>query len=144
MFSFYFQRMLHLLAFLLFGVVVLKTDRTNCFCGKPLKQKLRSGGVEEGTTLSLYTRYGVVEAKHLEFRCKGASRPITSHCKNGYYYSYYTSERELYYSDDCLSRDYLLTSRKSGWVTLMIFKMFVQPLLCWTELALILDNPRHS
>ena len=109
-----FQIMLHLLAFLLFGVVVLKTDRTSCFCGKPLKQKLRCGGKEEGTTLSLYTRYGVVEAKHLEFRCQGASRPSTHHCKNGYYYGYYTSERELYYSDDALSRDYLLTSRRTG------------------------------
>ena len=111
--------MLHLLAFLLYGVIVLKTDRANCFCGKALKQKLRTGK-EEGSTLSLYTRYGVVEAKHLEYRCKGSSRPSTSHCKNGYYYGYYTSGRELFYSDDSLSRDYLLTSRKSGYVIFVI------------------------
>ena len=70
--------------------------------------------MDEGSALSLYTRYGVVEARHLEFRCRGATRPVTPQCKNGYYYGYYTCDRELYYSEDALSRDYMVTSRKSG------------------------------
>ena len=64
--------MLHLLGFLVFGVIVLKTDRSSCICGKPLKQKSRGGN--EGTIVSLYTRDGVLEARHLEYRCSGASR----------------------------------------------------------------------
>ena len=104
--------MLHLLSFLIFGVVaVLKTDRSNCVCGKPLKLKSRNN---DGTSVSLYTRDGVVEGKHLEYRCSGATRPVSTHCKNGYYYGYYTSDRELYYSEDALTREYLLTSRKTG------------------------------
>ena len=104
--------MLHLLGFLIFGVIVLKTDRSNCICGKPLKQKTR--GDSAGTSVSLYTRDGIVEAIHLENRCSGASRPASVHCKNGYYYGFNTFDRELYYNEDALSREYLLTSRKTG------------------------------
>jgi hypothetical protein len=108
----YFLQMLHLLGFLVFGVILLKTDRSTCICGKPLKKKSR--GANDGTSVSLYTRDGILEAKHLEFRCSGASRPASEQCKNGYYYGYYTSDRELYYNEDALSRNYLLTSRKTG------------------------------
>ena len=108
----YLLQMLHLLGFLVFGVILLKTDRSNCICGKPLKQKSRGGN--DGTSVSLYTRDGILEAKHLEYRCCGASRPATDHCRNGYYYGFNTSDRELYYNEDALSRDYLLTSRKTG------------------------------
>ena len=48
----------------------------NCKCGKPLKQK------------ALYTRDGVIEASHFEFRCSAASRSKKEHCKSGYYYGY--------------------------------------------------------
>ena len=79
--------MLHILAFLVFGVVVLQTDRSDCPCGKSLTRKLRKASDGEGTTISLYTRDGVVQAKHLEFRCRGASRPVSEQCKTGYYQS---------------------------------------------------------
>ena len=59
--------MLHILAFLVFGVVVLQTDRSDCPCGKSLTRKLRKAGDGEGTTISLYTRDGMVQAKHLDF-----------------------------------------------------------------------------
>ena len=104
--------MLSLLSFLIFGVVVLKTDRTTCVCGKPLTQKSRTGQNE--TSIALYTRDGVLEAIHQEYRCSGASRPATTHCTNGFYYGYHTSKRELYYNEDALSREYLITSRKTG------------------------------
>ena len=103
--------MLHVLAFLLYGVIILKTERSTCICGKPLKQKNREN---EGSTISLYTRDGVVEAKHVEYRCQGATRPATPNCKNGYYYGFHTNSRELYYSEDALSKEYLLSSRKTG------------------------------
>ena len=104
--------MLQLLGFLIFGVISLKTDRSSCICGKPLKQKSRGNNL--GTSISLYTRDGIVEASHLEYRCSGASRPASDHCKKGYYYGYHTSDRVLYYNEDALSRDYLLTSRRTG------------------------------
>ena len=104
--------MLTLLGFLIFGVITLKTDRTSCICGKPLKQKTRSG--RDGSSIALYTRNGIVEASHHEYRCSGASRPQTVSCKSGYYYGYFFSEREMHYNKDALLREYLLTSRKTG------------------------------
>ena len=65
-------------------------------------------------SVSLYTRDGIVEAKHFEYRCSGASRSASVHCTNGYYYGFNTVDRELYYIEDALSREYLLTSRKTG------------------------------
>ena len=107
--------MLHLLAFLILGVVVLKTDRDDCSCGKPLARKLRTGGDGEGTIVSLYTRDGVVQARHLEYRCRGASRPATEQCKSGHYYGYYTTDNGVNYNEDALSREYLITSRRTGY-----------------------------
>ena len=103
--------MFKILSILIFGILILKTDRINCVCGKPLKQKGRG---REETAISIYTRDGIIEGKHLEFRCSGATRPSTAQCTNGYYYGYYTSNRELYYNEDALAREYLITSRKTG------------------------------
>ena len=107
--------MLHILAFLVFGVVVLQTDRSDCPCGKSLTRKLRKASDGEGTTISLYTRDGVVQAKHLEFRCRGASRPVSEQCKTGYYYGYNTTDKGLWYNEDALTREYLITSRQTGY-----------------------------
>ena len=120
--------MLHLLAFLLYGVVTLKTDRTSCICGKTLTRKTRD---RDSTSISLYTREGVVEAEHLEYRCKGATRPTTVHCKNGYYYGFHTNNRELFYTEDALSREYLITSRRTG---------FSIPLLWEWALSFLFDQ----
>ena len=106
--------MLHILAFLVFGVIVLKTDRVDCPCGKPLARKVRKAGDGEGTSISLYTRDGIVHARHLEYRCRGASRPVSDQCKTGHYYGYQTTDKGLWYSEDALSREYLITSRRTG------------------------------
>ena len=105
--------MLHLLAFLVYGVVVLKTDRVDCQCGKVLVRKVRKTG--EGTSISLYTRDGVIQAKHHEYRCRGASRPVTDQCKAGHYYGYCTTAAGLMFNEDALSREYLITSRRTGY-----------------------------
>ena len=107
----FISEMFQFLLFLLYDIVILKTERVNCKCGKPLKQKSRG---REGTTMSLYTRDGVIEASHLEFRCSAASRSKNEHCKSGYYYGYYSYNRELYFNEDALTREYLITSRKTG------------------------------
>ena len=104
--------MLHLLAVLIFGVIVLQTDRCNCVCGKPLTQKIRKHRSE--TSISLYTRDGVIEATHLEYRCMSASRPVIPQCRNGHFYGYYTDNRDIHFNEDALARQYLITSRKTG------------------------------
>ena len=107
-------QMLHVLAFLVFGVIVLKTDRSDCPCGKPLVKKQRNAGDGEGTCISLYTRDGVVQARHHEYRCRGASRPESDKCRAGHYYGYHTTDKGLHYNEDALSREYLITSRRTG------------------------------
>ena len=106
--------MLHLLSFLLMGVVILKTQRKSCSCGKELSRKVRNGIDGEGTDISLYTRNGIIQAKHHEYRCKGSSRPKTENCKLGHYYGYHTSAAGIHYHDDALAREYLITSRCTG------------------------------
>ena len=72
----FISEMFQFLLFLLYYIVILKTECVKCKCDNPLKQK------------SLYTRDGLIEASHFEFRCSAANRSKNEHCKSGYYYGY--------------------------------------------------------
>ena len=83
--------------------------RKICECGAGLKESGRSAKI------TLYTRYGVVlNAVHHEKRCRS--------CGRGYFYSFHTHGKYLYYDDTCLEQAYLITSRKTGFAIDLLYE----------------------
>ena len=91
------------------GSPIFKSTRTICECGAKVKESGRKAGI------TLYTRHGVVlNALHFEKRCRTCSR--------GYFYSFHTEGRHLYYEDTCLDQPYLITSRKTGFAIDLLYE----------------------
>ena len=86
-----------------------KSLRKICECGAGLKESGRNAKI------TLYTRHGVVlDAVHYEKRCRA--------CGRGYFYSFHTHGRYLYYDDTCLEQPYLITSRKTGFAIDLLYE----------------------
>ena len=87
----------------------LMSKQKLCECGSTLKASGRSA------KLTLYTRHGVVlNALHQEKRCRS--------CGRGYFYSFHTHGRFLYYDDTCLEQAFLITSRKTGFAIDLLYE----------------------
>ena len=91
------------------GPVSFKSHRVICECSARIAETGRKAG------LTLYTRNGVVlNAVHHEKRCRS--------CKRGYFYSFYTHGKYLYYDDTCLEQPYLITSRRTCFAVDLLYE----------------------
>ena len=91
------------------GPLSFKSHRVICECGARIVETGRKAG------LTLYTRNGVVlNAVHYEKRCRS--------CKRGYFYSFYTNGKYLYYEDTCLEQPYLITSRRTCFAVDLLYE----------------------
>jgi hypothetical protein len=83
--------------------------RKICECGSALRESGRSAKI------TLYTRHGVVlNAIHHEKRCRS--------CGKGFFSSFHTHGRFLYYDDTCLEQPFLITSRKTGFAIDLLYE----------------------
>ena len=99
--------------------IELKTSKVNCdYCQAPLEYIKRDKGSE---TFVIYTRDGTKLGKHLEYRCTNRKS-----CRKGHYYGYSVSDKKLKYDQDCLSNEYLVTSRQTAFSTKYLYDITLQ------------------
>ena len=89
--------------------ISLKCQRVICECGARIVESGRKAG------LTLYTRDGVIlDSIHHEKRCRS--------CNRGYFYSFYTHGKFLFYDDACLEQPYLVTSRRTAFAVDLLYE----------------------
>ena len=85
-----------------------QSTKVNCFCGKKIIVTGRFA------LIHVYTRSGTKTAKHIEKRCWN--------CGRGFFYGFSTEGKQkdgkmrIQYDETALENEYLLTSRKTGYV----------------------------
>ena len=91
------------------GLMNFKSQRIICECGARIVESGRQAA------LTLYTRNGVfLNAVHHEKRCRS--------CNMGYFYSFYTHGKHLYYNDACLEQPFLITSRRTCFAVDLLYE----------------------
>ena len=91
------------------GLLSFKSQRVICECGARIVESGRQAA------LTLYTRNGVfLNAVHHEKRCRS--------CNRGYFYSFYTHGKYLYYDNACLEQPFLITSRRNCFAVELLYE----------------------